>query len=73
MIADTERTLQKLLQKLRKENAENGLNIICKKNDYMVVSKSKTLRYEILYRDVRYKREGTFKEQGSVLEEVGKR
>lgn len=39
LIADTERTLQKLLRKLVKKSKRKGLNINYKKTEYMFISK----------------------------------
>lgn len=58
-MADTERKLKELQKRVKK--SENGLNINCKKPEYMVVSKRNTPIWKLQIGDIKIKQVQSFK------------
>ncbi|MGX9987587.1 reverse transcriptase domain-containing protein [Soonwooa purpurea] len=72
LIADTEKKLQELLQKVAKESAGKGLSINYKKTECMVISKKTNQKCTLQVGNTRIKQVQKFKYLGSVLTEDGK-
>lgn len=67
LIAETERKVQELLQKAVKENEQNGLDININKTKWMVTSKRKTKKFELLIGDTNIKQLQNFKKMKEVI------
>ncbi len=67
LIADTEKKLQNLLQKVAKESEKKGLSINYKKTECMVISKRMSPKCDLKVGDTRIKQTLKFKYTGSIL------
>lgn len=66
MMADIERKLQELLDKIVKESSKKGLTINCKQTECMDVSKRNSPSSKLQIRDVKIKQKQSFKYLRSV-------